>query len=679
MRFADNDTYQLAGISCAVPPPENYGWSAMIKVTGTADAAHASTFYFPIPCLLLISGFDLQRKAGPLVLIHAFFDMQQNTRHSFHIPVMGLAFSIDSPLKVAQYGISSVLSLSDDILIEQMRTHYSRQYHKPFVPIATDEEDYRARRITAYLNLIDEVVSEQMQAMQQQEFTPDSQLTRYFTLLPDTSPLKKLYLQMQQTADAAQKQQLQQALHETLVPGSIDVNIMTKLDKTNYARNGEPMPSEYSDALAALRGFAHSTVPGSVVFSAGMNMRLYAYLEQFPCFYPDATGIAAKKIIIKVSDYRSAYVQGKILAKKGLWVSEFRIESGLNCGGHAFATDGFLIGPILEEFKQNREALRTELYSLCSSALATKGKRLPATLPELRITVQGGIGTAAEHDFLLAHYNLEAAGWGTPFLLVPEATTVDEETLQQLVNARQKDLYLSPISPLGVPFNSLRGSSSEQLKDYRIARGKPGSPCIKKFLVSNTEFTKEPICTASRQYQRRKLEQLQAQQLLPEVYQAEEAKVLEKECLCEGLTNAALLTYQISKKAAAKAVSICPGPNLAFFSGVFSLQQMADHIYGRDNQLNKTYRPHMFINELNMYVAYWKNKKAEQLDTLTDKQYKSLQNFWNNLQQGIAYYRALLPVLFKSRLKQQVMMLHELMEAEEQLWQARLQENAAVV
>ena len=41
--------------------------------------------------------------------------------HTFHIPVMGIGFSIDTPVKVAQYGISSVISLVDDNLIEEMR------------------------------------------------------------------------------------------------------------------------------------------------------------------------------------------------------------------------------------------------------------------------------------------------------------------------------------------------------------------------------------------------------------------------------------------------------------------------------------------------------------------------------------------------------------------------------
>src|SRR5574343_425334 len=39
--------------------------------------------------------------------------LQKNT-HTFHIPVMGLAFTIDSPVRVAQYGIDSVISIMDD-------------------------------------------------------------------------------------------------------------------------------------------------------------------------------------------------------------------------------------------------------------------------------------------------------------------------------------------------------------------------------------------------------------------------------------------------------------------------------------------------------------------------------------------------------------------------------------
>ncbi|NDK57471.1 hypothetical protein GWO68_16220 [Pontibacter sp. BT213] len=609
--------------------------------------------------------------------------MQLTTPHNFHLPVMGLAFSIDSPIKVARFGISSVASLSDDALLEHTRSHYAKVYNRPYEPITDKEEDYRAKRTTAFLNLVDEIVKEQLETLRMQEFTPDAEITRYFTMLPDNAPLRVRYNEMLATTDSAQKQLLQDELRSALVAGKIDVNIMTKLDKTNYSKSGEALPQEYSDALAALRGFANSTVNSSVVFSAGMNMRLFAYLEQFPCFLPDTKGRFEKTVIIKVSDYRSAMVQGKILAKKGIWVSEFRIESGLNCGGHAFATDGYLIGPILEEFKQNRQALQAELYSLFSSALASKGIHVPGEIPAQRITMQGGIGTAAEHDFLQEYYGIDATGWGTPFLLVPEATTVDEPTLQQLSDAKAEDLYLSPISPLGVPFNALRGTSSEELKQMRIDKGKPGSPCIKKHLVSNTEFTDEAICTASRKYQRRKLEQLDeqlnTQVLTPELYEAEKTSVLAKECLCEGLANSALQIFNIGKKAATKAVTICPGPNLAYFSGVFKLHEMVDHIYGRFNALNQTYRPHMFMNELKMYVDYWKNKKAEQLENLTDKQEKYLNSFWQNMQDGITYYKQLLPELFRNQLERQVLMLDELLEAEDVLMDARLVRAAAIV
>lgn len=37
-----------------------------------------------------------------------------SSEHSFHIPVMGIAFTIDTPIKVARFGISSVISIVED-------------------------------------------------------------------------------------------------------------------------------------------------------------------------------------------------------------------------------------------------------------------------------------------------------------------------------------------------------------------------------------------------------------------------------------------------------------------------------------------------------------------------------------------------------------------------------------
>ena len=51
--------------------------------------------------------------------------MNYKPTHTFHIPVMGLAYTIDSPIRVGKYGVSSVISITDDELIEKMRAFYS--------------------------------------------------------------------------------------------------------------------------------------------------------------------------------------------------------------------------------------------------------------------------------------------------------------------------------------------------------------------------------------------------------------------------------------------------------------------------------------------------------------------------------------------------------------------------
>jgi hypothetical protein len=564
--------------------------------------------------------------------------------HTFHIPVMGLAYTIDTPLKVARFGISSVVSIIDDNLLEQMRAFHCRQEGEPYAPIPDRDVDRRAHRITAYLNLLNSIVSRQVETLKAGVFEEGADIERYFELLPSSSPARLLFEQMRSLENGAEKLSLQDELRGKVVAGAIDVNIMTKCDRTNYDTSGEPLPPEYADARAALRGFALSALSSSVVFSAGLNPRLYAYCESFGDFFPDDQGLLRKKITLKVSDYRSASVQGKVLAKKGLWVSEFRIESGLNCGGHAFATDGLLLGPILEEFRTKRAALAAELLELCNSALALKGFKTFSQPPAMKITAQGGIGTAGEHNFLMEHYRLDGTGWGSPFLLVPEVTNVDDDTLRQLESAGMEDYFLSyASSPLGVPFNTFRQTSSEKLRNQRIAKGRPGSPCYKKFLSFNSEFTSRPICTASREYQHLKLKQLQEQQLPYGAYRDGFELVTQKDCLCEGLGAAVLVKHGIEPPHKLSAVSICPGPNLAFFSKVCSLREMIDHIYGRANVLNALRRPHMFINELSLYVEYLKNAIGDGVDALTINHLRYLRTFKTNLLEGIAYYKKLLP------------------------------------
>lgn len=567
--------------------------------------------------------------------------MQSQSPHSFHIPVMGLAYTIDTPIKVAHFGISSVISIIEDNLVEKMRSHYYPSIGMQYVPITTKEADYRARRITDYLNLVNIIVKKNIDTLMASSFEAGSDLNKYFEMLPNNNQLKNIFETINDITDQEDKKRLEDWLKIQIQSGSIDVNIMTKLDKNNLDEQGNAI-EDGSDAVAALRGYANSNLSNSsVILSAGMNPRLFSYMEKLSTFDAYDSGHFNKKIVIKVSDYRSALIQGKMLAKKGLWVSEFRIESGLNCGGHAFATDGYLIGPILQEFKDKKEELCTSLFEIYNQSLKTKGKSGFEKRHALKITIQGGIGTHAENELLKSYYEVDGTGWGTPFLLVPEATTVDQHTLQLLSNAKEQDVVLSKNSPLGVRFHYLKGTTGEIEKLARIAKGKPGSPCTEKYLVSNTEFTKEPICTASRAYQEKKIAQLTEQGLQEIEYREQLQDVLDKECLCIGLSNAAVKNYKTVPFKKLEAVNICPGPNIAYFAEIVSLKKMIDHIYGRTNIIHNHNRPHMFVKELSLYVTYWSELLKEAKAFADKKKQLYIQNFYENLMQGISYYRAL--------------------------------------
>jgi hypothetical protein len=558
-----------------------------------------------------------------------------NPIHTFHIPVMGLAYTIDSPIRVAHYGISSVISIIDDELIEKMHSFYSKKFHLNYEGISNKIYDYRAERITAYLNMVDDLVKEKFETFKQELVESKEVLEHYIAMLPNKSEIKRGLLQLIDEGTEAIKNYVE----THLAPGSIDVNIMTKVDKDNFIKN-EQLPVTFNDAHASLRGFANSKLTSSVVLSAGMNPRLYSYFENFKDFFPDFNGELKKKIILKVSDFRSAMIQGNFLAKKGLWVSEYRIESGLNCGGHAFATDGFLLGPIMEEFKQKKEQLIQSAHDLMVKALGQKEMPAPEKPLELKITVQGGVGTAEEHNFMLDYYTADAVGWGSPFLLVPEATSVDTVTRALLAKSVEKDFYISQISPLGVPFNTVRGTTNEALKINRIAENKSGSSCPKKLLALSKEFYNQGICTASRKYQDIKLEELDVikDQLSETEFDKKKTKITDKSCLCVGLVNAAYLENGIKIKGEEQGVVICPGPNLAYFDKEFSLLDMVKHIYGTASVLGKTNRPNVFINELKMYVDYLKNEVEEVSNEMTTAQAKKLQAFKGNLLEGIEYY-----------------------------------------
>jgi hypothetical protein len=560
--------------------------------------------------------------------------MFQN-QHQFHIPVMGLGHSADSPIRVAHLGINSVISIVDDQLLESIRKYYSNQFELPYKNIPQSEEDSRAKRITAYLETVQEIVQQKFEELRAMPLFNGTEKDRYFSMLPDSNPLKKTYNLIASLGDEDARNEYIRNLTEAMRPGSIDVNIMAKVDALRTDKNDELLSAEQSDGSAALRGFARSSLSSGLVLSAGFNPRLYSYLSEFRDFYRDSTGNLKKKIILKVSDFRSALIQGKFLAKKGLEVSEFRIESGLNCGGHAFPSDGQLLPVLLQEFREKRDQLADTFRPMIQQFYESQGWDYPEVSAEESspaVTVQGGIGTNGEMKRLFNDFGVDGTGWGTPFLLVPEATCVDDETTKLLEKAGEEDLYLSNVSPFGIPFNNVRGSGSQNYTRKKVEEGKPGSKCPKGFLVSNTEFTENPICTASSQYQLLKVNQIEETDLDTNEKEKQKSEVLEKTCLCTNLGAGALIRLGIRKPDYGRQ-SVCPGSNLAWFDRTYSLEEMIDHIYGRGPSLVPETRPHMFARELVMYVDYLETL-LEQAES-DSSQLKKLNKISKNLLNGM--------------------------------------------
>lgn len=558
----------------------------------------------------------------------------RNYYHTFHIPVMGTGHSIDTPIRVAPFGISSVISLVDDFLFEKVRKYYSEKYDLPYFKIPVSEVCSRVKRVTAYLETVQKIVQIKMEKIKSLPFFKKNDKDRYFDLLPEKAPLKMDYKRLFSMKAGHERDALAKDLTLRMHPGSIDVNIMVKLDRINFSKNGHPLGNEFSDAKLALKGYADSSLRSAIVFSAGINQTLFTYMARFRDFYRDKTGKAKKRIILKVSDFRSALIQGKFLAKKGLEIDEFRIESGLNCGGHAFPSNGYLLPSLLMDFKEKRGLLAAEFRPLVQKYYKDMGWKYPesALTDTPLVTVQGGIGTYGEVRRLRETFGIDSTGWASPFLLVPEATCVDTTTRELLRQAGEKDLYLSDISPIGVPFNNLRKTGSEIWTKKMAAEGRPGSTCPKGFLASVTEFTKKPICFASRQFQKKKLEEINNMKTSDDEKERIRQDIVTKTCICNHLGNGALIVLGIVKESSAPQ-SICPGPNIAWFKRIYTLKEMVDHIYGRGPSLVSSEREHMFAKEIVMYVDYFEKLVAD--CAYTPKGIKSLQKFKNNLEDGM--------------------------------------------
>jgi neutral trehalase len=170
-------------------------------------------------------------------------------------------------------------------------------------------------------------------------------------------------------------------------------------------------------------------------------------------------------------------VQGRKCSPKKVYGSpNSELNRDLSAGGHAFPTEGLLLGPILEEFKNKRSELSAEMYELCNAAIAQKGGPVFAAQPVMRITVQGGIGTTSENDFLMEHYVLDGTGWEAPFCWYPRQPMLRRKHLHRLVKARRR-YDVSYASPLGIAFSNFKSSTAEIQRHDRIEK-QAGQPML---------------------------------------------------------------------------------------------------------------------------------------------------------------------------------------------------------
>ena len=108
-----------------------------------------------------------------------------------------------------------------------------------------------------------------------------------------------------------------------------------------------------------------------------------------------------------------------------------------------------------------------------------------------------------------------------------------------------------------------------------------------------------------------------------------------------GLAAAAVINNDIKVNKESQSVSICPGPNLAYFSKYMSLKEMSNQIYGMSDSITRVDRPHMFLKELDLYINFLSSKLEEASDDFNKKQVKYFTKFTNNLYQGLDYYSSL--------------------------------------
>ena len=136
---------------------------------------------------------------------------------------------------------------------------------------------------------------------------------------------------------------------------------------------------------------------------------------------------------------------------------------------------------------------------------------------------------------------------------------------------------------------------------------------------------------------------------------------------------------EMERKLEKDGVSICPGPNLAYYSKTATLKDMTNHIYGKSSVMQRTDRPNMFIKELGLYVDFLQNKLDASLDFMDKKQERYFGKFIKNMDEGVAYYQDLFNKKKESFNSSKDIILNELTNYSNKLAKIKIQMQKALV
>ena len=132
-------------------------------------------------------------------------------------------------------------------------------------------------------------------------------------------------------------------------------------------------------------------------------------------------------------------------------------------------------------------------------------------------------------------------------------------------------------------------------------------------------------------------------ELSADEHQLKYEKIIEKTCACVGLGTSALLAYNLDSRLEGEGVSVCPGPNIAYFSKIMSLKNITDHI------------------------DFLQKKLEDAKISMDINQKRYLVKFANNLEDGVTYYKNLFGELKDSFRETKSIILSELERGESKL------------